>query len=590
MFYFNPVNDIDLDSYAYQLYDNSTGTGTAIATGRNKANVFTISVTNSTDSTPKTYWGRVAVVNSAGTVGTYTDLVSSGATPLIGEQYISSLTAAKITSGTIGAHEITLSGSNSIIQSSTYDADPTKGWHISGDGHFSLGGENGIIFDGTQVQIKSNVVIQPGVQTPDSSGVLFSGLTINAAVGGVGGLAIGSNSLNYWYTTGKFRTGTADKYLLFDPAGTGSLTVNGTAIQNGTVAGISAATNKLYIGVGNHANADTGFYVDSSGNFSLKDKLYWTAATNSLIIDGSVTIGSQSASAVSTAVTTANNAASAAATAQTTANGKVNPADVLNHIGGTNTTTISGGKVTTGTISSVDGTCLINLDNGSINFRNKFIVDSAGNASFNGSITAASGTFSGTLSGASGSITDNLTIGNNVRINGATGDNSQSVVKIKADAQGSGNPNNYGRWPLNVVSSVNNTCLRVAYDARIDIGESGGVTSEVYIDGTLWKSSDIRLKENIQLTNLGLNFINKLRPVSYNLINEKITKNHYGFIAQDVKKVLEDLNADFAGWHLNDNDDKESTQVLSYEEFISPLVKAVQELSAKVDELESRLV
>jgi hypothetical protein len=581
MFYFDAVNDIDLDSYAYQLYDipNPTSSTTPIASGKNKANVFTISVTNSTDSTPKTYYGRVAVVNSAGTVGTYTSLVSSGATPLIGNQYITSLTAAKITSGTVSAAEITLSGTNSVIKSSTYDGSFNGAQWTTGSAGWLISGSGQAIFDSSQIR------------------------------GSISAASINLDTDNYWVpsTVGppstpiKFKVGNASNFFEWDGTNvrtTGTLITNAT-VSGGTVGGINAGSgataNRFYIGTGTFNNANTAFYVDSAGQFSLKDKFVWTGSA--LTIAGDVTIGSQTATAVSAAVTTANNAATAAATAQSTANGaqstangKVNPADVLNHIGGASITTISGGKVTTGTISSVDGTCLINLDNGSINFRNKFIVDSAGNASFNGNITAASGTFSGTLSGASGSITDNLTIGNNVRINGATGDNSQSVVKIKADAQNAGNPNNYGRWPLNVVSSANNTCLRVASDARIDIGESGGVTSEVYIDGTLWKSSDIRLKENIQLTNLGLNFINKLSPVSYNLINEKITKNHYGFIAQDVKKVLEDLNADFAGWHLNDNDDKESTQVLSYEEFISPLVKAVQELSAKVDELESRLV
>jgi hypothetical protein len=52
---------------------------------------------------------------------------------LIDEQFIGSLTAAKITAGTIGAHTITLSGANSIIKSSTYNA--TTGWQIDGLGN-----------------------------------------------------------------------------------------------------------------------------------------------------------------------------------------------------------------------------------------------------------------------------------------------------------------------------------------------------------------------------------------------------------------------------------------------------------------------
>lgn len=263
MFYFDAVNDIDLDSYAYQLYDNSAGTGTPVATGRNKANVFTISVTNSTDSTPKTYYGRVAVVNSAGTVGTYTSLVSSGPTPLIGNQYINSLTAAKITAGTIGAHEITLGGATSIIKSSTYNfASPTTtGWFIKGDGSASIGGSNGINFNGSTtapaITLGSNVTILSGAAVPDSSGVGFTGLTISTAVGSIGGIQLGTNANNQWLTSGYFRTGNAGKYILFDPAansGAGSFSISSDVTIGGTTA-------SLVVG-----NAATGASALQSGN------------------------------------------------------------------------------------------------------------------------------------------------------------------------------------------------------------------------------------------------------------------------------------------------------------------------------------
>jgi hypothetical protein len=142
MFSFTAVNDIDLDSYAYELYDNELGEGTPIETGRNKANVFTVSVQNSSLSIPSgevgiysasSYWGRVAVVNSAGIVGSFTELVGGQPTPLIGDQYLETLTAAKITAGTIGAHTITLAGANSIIKSSIYNS--TQGWQIDGLGN-----------------------------------------------------------------------------------------------------------------------------------------------------------------------------------------------------------------------------------------------------------------------------------------------------------------------------------------------------------------------------------------------------------------------------------------------------------------------
>ena len=45
----------------------------------------------------------------------------------------------------------------------------------------------------------------------------------------------------------------------------------------------------MYIGTGTVNNANTGFYVDSSGNFSLKDKLIKSIKNNGFIIDHSTT-------------------------------------------------------------------------------------------------------------------------------------------------------------------------------------------------------------------------------------------------------------------------------------------------------------
>jgi hypothetical protein len=60
------------------------------------------------------------------------------------------------------------------------------------------------------------------------------------------------------------------------------------------------------------------------------------------------------------------------------------------------------------------------------------------------------------------------------------------------------------------------------------------------------------------------------------------TRTHYGLIAQEVKEVLEQIgknDEDFAGWILSDKDDLNSQQSLRYHEFISPIIKSIQELS-----------
>ena len=61
----------------------------------------------------------------------------------------------------------------------------------------------------------------------------------------------------------------------------------------------------------------------------------------------------------------------------------------------------------------------------------------------------------------------------------------------------------------------------------------------------------------------------------------------YGFIAQEVKSSLDKFNIkDFNGW--NEALDTK-IQGISYELFVMPLVKAVQELSAEVKELKEKL-
>ena len=68
---------------------------------------------------------------------------------------------------------------------------------------------------------------------------------------------------------------------------------------------------------------------------------------------------------------------------------------------------------------------------------------------------------------------------------------------------------------------------------------------------------------------------------------------HYGLIAQEVREVLDDMGLeekDFNGWSKKDSVRHErEIQHLAYTEFISPLIKAVQELSAKVTALEAQI-
>jgi hypothetical protein len=134
----------------------------------------------------------------------------------------------------------------------------------------------------------------------------------------------------------------------------------------------------------------------------------------------------------------------------------------------------------------------------------------------------------------------------------------------------------------------------------------GRVYNQYSANATWTRTSDVRLKKEIETnTDLGLDFINDLRTVTYkwkapseldasfagydaDKTEAYYTNRMYGFIAQEVKQALDDHGVtDFNGWHVVD--DATQTQGISYEMFVMPLVKAVQELSAKNAALEARL-
>ena len=79
-----------------------------------------------------------------------------------------------------------------------------------------------------------------------------------------------------------------------------------------------------------------------------------------------------------------------------------------------------------------------------------------------------------------------------------------------------------------------------------------------------------------------MEFINKLNPISYKW-KSKPEKRHHGLIAQEIRDIL-DREEEFAGYDYDEETDEYN---LGYAEFIAPLIKAVQELSARVEELEN---
>ena len=64
---------------------------------------------------------------------------------------------------------------------------------------------------------------------------------------------------------------------------------------------------------------------------------------------------------------------------------------------------------------------------------------------------------------------------------------------------------------------------------------------------------------------------------------------HYGLIADELKGTLDELGVDFGGYQDHGSNGGMCVKSVGYAELISPLIKAVQELSAQVDDLKQQL-
>ena len=114
--------------------------------------------------------------------------------------------------------------------------------------------------------------------------------------------------------------------------------------------------------------------------------------------------------------------------------------------------------------------------------------------------------------------------------------------------------------------------------------------------------SDERVKKDIADSTVGLNFINELRPVTFNYKNKgdvpkefrgyeegstetyKYSTTNHGFIAQEVKAVIDnhtDIADGFKLWDVRETGQQEVAEAA----LIPMLVKAIQELSAEVEKL-----
>ncbi len=162
----------------------------------------------------------------------------------------------------------------------------------------------------------------------------------------------------------------------------------------------------------------------------------------------------------------------------------------------------------------------------------------------------------------------------------------------------------YGYWGGSFYPSIDDT---------FDLGWSSYRWDDIYATNSSIQTSDVNLKRDIEDSDLGLDFIKSLRPVSYKwkeTKGEPGTRKHYGFIGQEVETALGDKASGTAIWTtttapaeeelkqtrvagpdgttymdgpVRPARDEETRQGLRYGELIAPAIKAIQEIEAQLE-------
>ncbi len=118
---------------------------------------------------------------------------------------------------------------------------------------------------------------------------------------------------------------------------------------------------------------------------------------------------------------------------------------------------------------------------------------------------------------------------------------------------------------------------------QVRIGNTEITSATIQVPWTT--SSDRRWKGNIEDADLGLGFINSLRPVSYVRHNDAHQKTEYGLIAQELEAALLAAGVHHSGMITRD---QQGMLLVRYNDLLAPLIKSVQELKAENEALKTK--
>jgi len=198
----------------------------------------------------------------------------------------------------------------------------------------------------------------------------------------------------------------------------------------------------------------------------------------------------------------------------------------------------------------------------------------------------------------------NTALGGNALLNNTYGSWNTAVGGNALFNNGFGDHNTAIGWGADIAAAGLNIYNSTALGHGATLTESDSIVlgnsdiKKIYAKVAITTPSDRRLKKDIRAldADLGLDFIEKLKPVSYRFNNGDETER-YGFIAQDLEQALpaslhdtiEKSEPEHGLALIERQNDKDRTYRISYGELFAPIVKSIQEQQQEIADLRRAL-
>jgi len=166
-------------------------------------------------------------------------------------------------------------------------------------------------------------------------------------------------------------------------------------------------------------------------------------------------------------------------------------------------------------------------------------------------------------------------------------------LQIRHSTAGTDIHHTYSSGAGNLTFSLANVeAMRIDANRNVGIGTTDPGSYRLYVNGsaggtTAWNNlSDKRFKKDVLPINSALQKVMALQGITFNWdksVNSEINfddKNHFGFLAQDIEKILPQV--------VNTADDEMQTKSVAYSDVVPVLVEAIKEQQKQIETLKTQ--